>query len=105
MTPIQSERDFQGFVIDLAHVYHWKVAHFRPALTKRGWRTPVSADGKGFPDLCLVRDRIIFIECKSQKGKLSLDQEFWRIGLTAAGVEYHLWTPETPEKEILKALE
>ena len=46
-----SERELQDAVIQLARLLGWRVAHFRPAMTTRGWRTPVSADGAGFPDL------------------------------------------------------
>lgn len=43
------ERQWQAQVIELARILGWRVAHFRPALTKHGWRTPVQADGAGFP--------------------------------------------------------
>ncbi len=73
-----SEAEWQKQVIDLAHVYGWTVAHFRPARTAHGWRTPVSADGKGFPDLVLVRhDELIFLELKSDTGRLSNEQKDW----------------------------
>jgi hypothetical protein len=46
--------------------YGWRAAHFRPARTAKGWRTPVAADGAGFPDLVLVRrTRIVAAELKS----------------------------------------
>lgn len=44
-----TEIQWQAQVIELAHILGWTVAHFRPALTKHGWRTPVQADGAGFP--------------------------------------------------------
>jgi hypothetical protein len=64
-----AEAELLDNVIELAHLFGWRVAHFRPAMTKHGWRTPVSADGKGFVDLVLVRDRTIFVELKSTKGR------------------------------------
>ena len=88
-----SEAGLLDSVIELAHLFGWRVAHFRPAMTKHGWRTPVSADGKGFPDLVLVRDRVLFVELKSAKGRLSDDQLDWAAALTNAGVEYHCWRP------------
>lgn len=88
-----SENDFLKQVIDLAHLCGWKVAHFRPAQTTRGWRTPVQADGAGFPDLVLVKERVIFPELKSEKGKLSDAQKAWRDALLAAGGEYYCWRP------------
>ena len=73
-----SERDFQQQIIDIAHLYGWHVAHFRPAMTTHGWRTPVSADGKGFPDLCMVKgNKLIFWEVKSEHGFLSGEQMKW----------------------------
>ena len=80
------EREFQQQVIDLAHIFHWRVTHFRPAQTTKGWRTAVSADGMGFPDLVLAREgRLIFIEVKSERGKLSLEQSEWLEVLKATG--------------------
>jgi len=69
-----TEESFQSALIDLAHVYGYRVAHFRKARKKNGgWITPVSADGKGFLDLILVnRDKkdIIFAELKSEDGRM-----------------------------------
>jgi hypothetical protein len=55
--PPPTEREFQRQVIDLARLLGWRCAHFRPGRTARGWRTPVQADGAGFPDLQPVRAR------------------------------------------------
>jgi hypothetical protein len=51
---VVAERDFQSAVVPCARLFGWRVAHFRAAQTKHGWRTPVEADGKGFPDLLLL---------------------------------------------------
>lgn len=68
-------------IIDVAHLYGWLVAHFRKAMTRRGnWVTPVAGDGKGFPDLVLVHPssgEVIFAECKSSKGRLTIEQKMW----------------------------
>jgi hypothetical protein len=83
------ERDFQRTVIQLAQLRGWRVAHFRPARQADGsWRTPVEADGKGFPDLVLVRDRVLFVECKTDTGRLSADQQAWMQAIEKA---LHLW--------------
>ena len=88
-----TEDDFLKSVIDLAHVYGWKVAHFRPAKTERGWRTAVQADGAGFPDLVLVRDGVIFAEVKSENGKLSEAQKEWLQTLEKAHQNWFVWQP------------
>ena len=89
-----TEADFQRQVIDLARLLGWTVAHFRPARTEQGWRTPVAADGAGFPDLVLVRDRVLFVELKSARGRTSPDQDAWIEALTEAGAEVYLWRPD-----------
>jgi hypothetical protein len=87
------EKDWQQTVIEAAQTLGFKVAHFRPAKTTKGWRTPVQADGAGFPDIVMVRgERIIFAELKSDTGKISADQEAWLEALGQA-VEAYVWRP------------
>lgn len=93
--PDELENQFQQAVIECAHLLGWQVAHFRPARTKHGWRTAVGADGKGFPDLVMVRrERIVFAELKTKRGVLSDDQRRWQELLErAAPVEMFVWRP------------
>lgn len=94
------EKDFQQQIIELAQLYGWKVAHFRHAWSKDGKRchTPVQADGKGFPDLCMVkRVRIIFAEVKGDNGKMSAEQEEWLKKLYYVA-ETYLWRPHDWER-------
>jgi hypothetical protein len=90
-----TERELQKGVIDCARIFQWRVAHFRAAQTSRGWRTPVEADGAGFPDLVLVRDgRLLFAELKGDGGRLSDEQHAWIDALDAVrNVETYVWTP------------
>lgn len=89
-----SEDELQDAVIQTATLLGWRVAHFRPALTKKGWRTPVEGHGAGFPDLVLVRvrsgrdARLILAELKSQQGALSDEQNEWygRLAMVADAV-------------------
>ena len=101
-----SERDFQDQIIELAHIYDWTVAHFRPAMKQDGsWRTAVAADGTGFPDLVLVRPpRLIFAEVKSEKGKVTSEQSSWLRNLAEAKQDVYLWRPSDWEGivEVLK---
>ncbi len=101
--PPLTEAAFQGQVIDLARTLGWRVAHFRPAQTTRGWRTPVAADGTGFPDLILVRDRVIAAELKTQKGRIKDEQQAWLAAFAAAGVATYLWRPSDID-DILETL-
>jgi hypothetical protein len=73
-----TEADLQRAVTDLAELLGYEWAHFRPARTEKGWRTPVSGPlGAGWPDLVLVRERdcrLLFLELKGERGKLSAAQ-------------------------------
>jgi hypothetical protein len=88
-----TEQQLLDNVIELGHLFGWRIAHFRPALTKHGWRTPVSADGQGFPDLVLVRDRVLFVELKAARGRMSPEQLDWAAALVNGSAEYHTWRP------------
>ena len=77
-----SEVQLQSAVLEMAKLLGWRVAHFRTANTTQGWMTPVAADGKGFPDLCMVRgERLLFVELKAEKGRLSPEQDEWLAAL------------------------
>jgi hypothetical protein len=94
MTLPITEAQLQSAVIELARTLGWKVAHFRPALTGKGWRTAVSGDGVGFPDLVMVRGkRLLFVELKSAAGKLSGEQAAWICALDHANAEVLIWRP------------
>lgn len=92
-----TEAELQRNVIELAHLFGWRVAHFDRVPVKRGQRvlymTPVMADGAGFPDLVLVRDRVIFAELKRRavKSSVSDEQAAWHTSLLSAGAEFYLW--------------
>lgn len=92
--PKLTEAQWQQQVTDLAVHLGWTWAHFRPALTARGWRTAVSGPGgAGFPDLILWRDRVLFVELKTDAGRLRPEQEGVIVGLTAAAADVHIWRP------------
>lgn len=102
--PKMTEAAFQKQVIALAKLHGWRVAHFRPSLNRRGkWQTAVQADGSGFPDLVLVRERVIWAELKTEDGKLSNDQIDWQTDLLDANQEVYVWRPCNWE-EIVEAL-
>jgi hypothetical protein len=88
-----TEQELLDATMELAKILKWRTAHFRPARTAHGWATAVSGDGKGFPDLILVRDRLVAIEFKAAKGKLTPEQVAWRDAFTVAGIEWHEFRP------------
>ncbi len=88
-----SEDQLLANVLELAKTLRLRTAHFRPARTERGWRTPVAGDGKGWPDLVIVGSRLLVRELKSARGHLTQDQTAWFTTLHAAGVDVGVWTP------------
>lgn len=103
-----TEADFAQQVKDIAAIYGYQYAHFRPALTRHGWRTPVEGTlGHGWPDYVFVREhdrRILFVELKGSKGTISLEQarvletlrslETGIRPVNAARVEVFVWYPD-----------
>jgi len=88
-------RELQKAIIEMARQLGWKVAHTPPIATERGWRTAVAADGKGFPDLVLVRDRLIVAEVKGDTDRLRPEQRDWLTAFRMAGISAHVWTPDS----------
>jgi hypothetical protein len=102
-----TEAQLQELVIDLCHAYGWRCSHFRPAMTSRGWRTPVSGDGKGFPDFLLLKpNKIVAAELKATGGKVTKEQLDWLLAFRSAGVPAYIWTPkEWADGSILQVLQ
>jgi len=89
-----TEAEFLSQVIQLARLYHWRVSHFRPGRTARGgWRTAVQGDA-GFPDLVLVRERVVMAELKVGRNKTTPEQDAWLRAFNEAGVLAVVWRPE-----------
>lgn len=85
-----SEEDLQARILQAAELYGWRAAHFRPARTAKGWRTPMSGH-PGLPDLVLARDGVVLLaELKSRRGQPTDDQKLW---LDALGAHARLWRP------------
>ena len=92
--PKITEAEFLSQVLELAKLRGWRSAHFRPARTATGWRTAVSGDGKGFPDLVLIRDDIlIVVELKVGRGKTTPEQDGWLSAFELVASVY-VWTPD-----------
>ena len=72
-----TEADLSTWLEDLLDVTGWLWCHSRPARTKDGWRTAITGH-KGWFDYIAVRGaRLVLIELKSEKGKLSPEQRDW----------------------------
>lgn len=88
-----SEAQWEKTLVALAHLNGWRVSGFRTAQVGKSWQTPVRHDAKGWPDLVLVRDRVIFVELKTNKGRISDAQDEWIMALETAGQEVYVWRP------------
>ena len=73
-----TEAELQANILDMALKAGWLAFHIRPAMNKRGvWSSPMQGN-PGYPDLTLARNGIVFFfELKSEKGKLTVQQQEW----------------------------
>lgn len=70
------ERELQAAVLEVAMQHGWRVACARAAR---------------FPNLILVRERVVFAKLKGTRGKVSEEQRAWLEALEAAGAEAYVW--------------
>ena len=77
------ESDFASWFEDLLDTYGYRWMHPRPGRVKRGdreiYETAYSGH-KGFLDYVICHEqkqRLLFVELKSEKGKVSPDQQLW----------------------------
>jgi hypothetical protein len=78
-----SEAKFQAEVIKLAKSLGWHVYHTYDSRRSE----------PGFPDLVLVRERVIFAETKKESGKQTKDQFAWEGWLLDADAQCYCWRP------------
>lgn len=81
-----NEDQFQRRILDYCAFKQLKVYHVARSDIGR-------VTSSGFPDLVIVGDRIIFVELKSDKGRLSAAQAGWANAISAAGGDHYLWRP------------
>ncbi len=78
-----TEKQLTGQVVDLAKQLGWRRYHtYRSERSEPGW-----------PDEALVRDRLVLLELKTERGRLSPAQKDWLRALRAAGVEAYVVRP------------
>jgi hypothetical protein len=78
-----SEKAFQADVVKLATLAGWAVYHTFDSRRSQ----------KGFPDLVLVRERVIVAELKAETGKLTPEQDVWLDLFRVAKVSAFVWRP------------
>src|SRR5262249_36636853 len=79
-----TESKFQQMVLGLARLHRWEWFHVYDSR-----RSPA-----GFPDLVLVRERVVFAELKTDTGRLHWQQRLWQEWLKKAGAEVYIWRPK-----------
>jgi len=91
-----TEKELLQAVRDLARLRNWLVYHTHDSRRSE----------PGFPDLVLVKDRVLFVELKSERGKPTPAQNEWHVALWQAGATLFVWRPSdwldgTIEKELM----
>jgi hypothetical protein len=90
-----TEAEFTDAVLEYAKITGWRSIHLRPAKTEKGCRTAVQGDGKGFPDLLLIRgDRLVIAELKSDTGRPPKGEQMeWLRAFHAVTPAVYTWRP------------
>ena len=78
-----TEKQFQSHIVQFAKLQGWLVYHTYDSRRSE----------PGFPDLVLARDRILYRELKTDKGRLTPAQIGWGKTLMDAGADYKVWRP------------
>jgi hypothetical protein len=78
-----SERAYQWRIIALARQLGWFEYHTFDSRKSRA----------GFPDLVLIRERIVYAEVKAERGKTTPTQDDVLQRLRNAGGEVYVWKP------------
>ena len=90
------ERNWQRHIVEMATGLGWSLIYH--TFESRGSQ-------RGYPDLHMVRvPRSIFVELKTNKGRIRPDQQVWLDALQACGQEAYLWRPRDEDEamEILR---
>ena len=87
---VVTEKDLREQIRTLCKLYGWMM-YF-------SWTSIHSP--KGFPDLVLVNPdkcRVIYVELKTEKGKVSNHQQYWLHALWKCKQEVYIWRPDDIE--------
>lgn len=83
MEETMTEADFQRKITDLCDWLGLKWHH----------ETDSRKSKKGFPDLVIVGEKVIFAELKSKRGKVTDSQAEWLSTIQMAGGTAYVWYP------------
>jgi hypothetical protein len=87
LAPPVTEAAFQRTIVALFRLHQWRIWHNQVA-----WRSEA-----GWPDLVAVHPDpargVVFLEIKTDTGKLTAAQEGWIFDLTRAGARCHVLRP------------
>lgn len=78
------EKDVQSAILDIARLLGWRVYHTFDSRKSEA----------GFPDLVLVRDRVVYAEVKRAGERPRPNQIEWLNALSSAGAEVYVWTED-----------
>ena len=94
-----TEADWQAQFVQLARILGWRHLHVRRSLGRgKKWVTATNQDG--WPDLHLwheTQQRVIYVELKSETGRLRPQQTEVLGSLTRAGQEVYVLRPSDLE--------
>ena len=89
-----TEKQWQAQIVAWAKRAGWRSYHV--------WNAMHSTSG--FPDMVLVRPpHIIYAELKTERGKVTADQEAWIDALRRCGQQVYVWRP-SDEDSVRKVL-
>ena len=80
-----TEKAFLAQVVQAARLYKWMVYHTFNSMHSE----------RGYPDLTLCKPGhgVLFIELKTERGRVSSSQQQWLDALQASGAEVYVWRP------------
>ena len=88
----ETEKGFQGWVLEYATLMGWESHHQRWSIQS----------ASGWPDLVLCRPpRLVIAELKTARGKLSTAQDGWLERLGRCAVEVYLWRPSDRDRIVV----
>lgn len=88
-----SEEAFQADIIAAAKKLGWRCHHHYDARrSEPGWLDLVLANPR--------QKRVLFVELKSETGRLTDGQAWWIGALMAAGLEVYVWRPADYDKAL-----